>query len=164
MASRPLGQPLRLIGHGLLARSVRAVPGEQGPAQHVELWLRRFLCIACDRTCTVAPADLVVRRLFCRTALVLALTLWALERRAASEVRAAVNAQTTLDGHDWPQLRRWSHSAARGVMLLDGDLGLAGPPRALARAVVEHLVALAPAALSGAAILVRALAGVARSG
>lgn len=161
-ASRPPGQPLRLVGHGLTRRQVRAVLEEGGPARLAALALRRFLCRACQRTCTVAPADVLVRRLFCRTALVLALTFWAVLGQPASEVRRTLSDQSTFDGDDWPQLRRWSRSAASGALFGTPSVPAAAPPRSLAAAVVGHLRALAPAFVQGLGAVAEALAGARR--
>jgi hypothetical protein len=57
----------RLVFHGHGARDRCAVlPGRhwQGPARVVTVEVRRFLCTACEGTCTVLPRGLVPRHLY----------------------------------------------------------------------------------------------------
>lgn len=121
-ASRPVGGPLGLWGHGLRRRQLRGPQEPLGPPQTVELWLRRYRCRPCGAIVLVMPQGVVPRRYYAAPAIALALALYALCQLSAAKVRAQVNpwqvvGATAADG--WSTLTRWCR-AIRGGRLLGG--------------------------------------------
>ena len=163
VASRPLGRPLNLHGHGQRERQVRG-PLEIGKAPRLaELWLRRYLCRCCQASMTVGPLGLVAHRLFSIAALGLALCLWGCQREAAVQVRRQID-PLSYEGAEtvrgWRQLGRWAQALREGRLL--GGL-LPGAPPADARAVAARaaaaLAARCPAWLCGAPLPNQVFAG-----
>jgi len=110
---------LGLHGHGVRTRQLRGPPAPDAPPETRVLVLRRFRCVACGGTCTVAPREVIARRLFSLCAIALAFALWGLARLPAPAVRAKVSPWSQVGvtaAETWSQHRRW----ARGP--------LAGPP------------------------------------
>lgn len=113
---------LTLWGHGVRVHEV-VVPGD-GPTL-AQVWVRRFLCRRCDRTCSVLPLGCLPRHLYTLAAIV---TAWfsAAERPVGDGLDdEAVYALVGVDrraggqepGHSgrrrWRSLRRWVRCAAR---------------------------------------------------
>ena len=115
-ASRPVGGRRVLHGHGTRARQVRG-PREPGGEPVVEeLQVRRYQCQACGATCTVAPLELVTRRLYSLGAIVWALALWGLMGLSSARVRALVNPFKHAGAGSaptWYTLVRWVQAVQR---------------------------------------------------
>lgn len=114
VASQPVGESLRLHGHGLRERQAWGfVPWESEPGLH-EVWLRRYQCQDCGAVMTVGPPWLVGRHRYTLATIVVALWLWALQGRPEAEVRDTVrpfrHSGVGCAGR-WSRLRRW----ARGL-------------------------------------------------
>ena len=75
-----------LHGHGLVERQQRgpAAPGQE--AVCAVIFVRRYLCTACDTVMRVLPGSSVARKHFSGAAIALALALWGLCGKSAREV------------------------------------------------------------------------------
>ena len=79
--------------------------------------VRRYLCVDCNTTCTVLPAEVRVHADILRPTVALALAVWVLhpdEPSAETTRQRLFEARRSLVG-GWPQLRRWTHSTAELV-------------------------------------------------
>jgi hypothetical protein len=137
-ASRVVGEPLGLHGHGLRQRQLRGPLAPQQEPQLCGILVRRYLCQRCGATLTVVPRGVLPRRHFSASAIGLALCLWGLMRLCAKKVRAQVSpwrhvGATAAAG--WTQLRRWTE-AVRQRRLLGGVL--VGPLPAGRREVAQR--------------------------
>jgi hypothetical protein len=166
-ASRPVGGPLVLYGHGCRERQVRGPLEPGGPPSVVTIRLRRYLCRACGAVATVAPRGTVCKRLYSAAAIALALVLWAVEGMPESEVRQRVcpwagDPYGATTG--WTALRRWARAAREGRLFP----GVRRAPegwslRRVAERVATTLAALAPPP-SGGPLSAQAFRGAARAG
>lgn len=80
-ASRPLGGPVVLHGHGVRPRQLW---GPAEPDARPELMVvkqRRYKCTACGKAVTVGPSEALAGRLYTASAIALALALYGLHRR-----------------------------------------------------------------------------------
>lgn len=119
-ASRPVGQPLVLHGHGQRSRQVRGPARPHGPALLQVVQVRRYLCRACGATCTVAPWELVARRLYSVAAVAWALALWGLAGLGRGAVRQQVSPWAYMGGSTvgrWRTLQAWVQAVQQGRML-----------------------------------------------
>lgn len=113
---------LNLWGHGARSHEV-VVPGDRPSLTRV--WVRRFLCRPCDKTCSVLPSGCLPRHLYSLWAI---LTAWFLavprplgegldDEAVYGRVgvdRRAVGPEAGRAGRlRWRSLRRWLHCAAR---------------------------------------------------
>lgn len=111
-----------LWGHGGRTHHV-VVPGDTPTLAQV--WVRRFLCRRCDRTCSVWPPGCLPRHLYALAAILRAWFLAAdpplgdgLDDEAAYALvgvdrRAAGQERGRSGRRRWRSLRRWLRSAAR---------------------------------------------------
>lgn len=114
-ASRPLGGPVGLHGHGLRDRQVRG-PLEIGAASTMSvIACRRYRCVTCGVVVTVVPRGIEPRRHYGRAAICLALALWALGGQPTTEVRARVGAWPSQEASSWRSLGRWAAAVAAGA-------------------------------------------------
>jgi hypothetical protein len=146
--SRPLGAGLGMHSHGVRARQQRGPPEPGAPPAVAVLSVRRYRCVHCGATCTVAPADVLPRKLFSGPAIAMALTLWALLATAAHAVGARVNpwtatSRTAREG--WPSLPRWACDPTVFAWLRQ-HLDTPGRSRAQAAHLGQRLVGHAPPA------------------
>lgn len=164
-ASRVVGEPLGLHGHGLRERQLRGPLGLEQEPQLCGVQVRRYLCQRCGATVTVVPQGVLPRRLFSASAIGLALCLWGLMRLCAKKVRAKVSplrhvGATAAAG--WTQLGRWTE-AIRQRRLLGGVL--VGPLPAAQRQVAQRaavaLSALCPPQQFGQSMPQQVFAGAA---
>jgi hypothetical protein len=113
---------LNLWGHGARSHEV-VVPGDRPSLTRV--WVRRFLCRPCDKTCSVLPFGCLPRHLYSLWAI---LTAWFLavprpvgEGLDDEAVYGRVGVDRRAEGPEagragrlrWRSLRRWLHCAAR---------------------------------------------------
>ena len=152
-----------LHGHGVRSRQVRGPLDVGGAPEETDVLVRRYRCIECSAVVVVVPRGLARRRLFMLPAILLALSLWAVDRRPAREVRGAISPHRTVGvvaGWAWTSLGRWARAAADGRLarkLRPIPPGVAR--RELARRVVHTVAAFAPPALRGATIHEQVFAG-----
>lgn len=110
-ASKPQGQPLVLVGHGLRQRQLRGPVEPQGPPRLVLVYLRRFLCRRCKGTMTVGPRPRQPGRLYSGSTILLALALWALCNQTSAALRALLCPWATSATGSWASLGRWVKAA-----------------------------------------------------
>ena len=149
-AARAVGEPLSVVGHGKRERTYYEVVGLLVTVFVV--FVRRFLCLRCGRTFTVAPAAALPRRRYTVRAIVLAIVLRGWEGFTTREVRDRV-AFAESDEGSWPQLRRW---VCADWQQIDGLPR--GPPLERAREIAQYFVGLAPSS-SGLGIIQSAVEG-----
>lgn len=111
-------------GHGLRERLCFGPMCFGGPPKKIVLRVRRYLCRACERTCTVVPRGVCPGRIYLVGAIALAFVWWTLvdDGATAASVRRRVSPHQTPshrpDPRDWAQLRRWAKAAdvAEGLL------------------------------------------------
>ena len=143
--SRPPGQRLAIVGHGLRDRQQLGPAAVGAAAAMLVLPIRRYRCGPCGAVIAVVPHGIVARRHYSASAIVLAMALFGVERLAPRAVRAAVSpwqiiGETAFAG--WTALRRWI-SAVRARTLLRETRRAS--PGASARQVAEHVTMTAAA-------------------
>ncbi|WP_420715198.1 transposase family protein [Corallococcus sp. BB11-1] len=119
-ASRPVGGPLGLHGHGSRSRQVRGPLDSGASPVLVELRVRRYRCRACGVSQTVVPAEVLARKLYSLAAIAWALALWGLESLTAAAVRGRVSPWDVVgpgSAGRWDALCRWAREARRGTLL-----------------------------------------------
>lgn len=124
-ASKPIGKPCVVLGHGMRWRRF-VVMTHMEP---VEIQIRRFRCRLCGVTITVLPSDAVPWRRYTRPVIVFALAMWT--SMTAVEVRHQV-AVMSSDDSSWPQLRVWTNAGWPEL----GPLPR-GPPKLRAQAITQ---------------------------
>lgn len=134
------GLPLGLHGHGSVDRTVEHVDSS-GRRRRLVLWLRRYRCTTCRRTCRVEPVGLVRGYRYSLVRIVLILLMWAVQGHSAGAARMALGYRSysdVCDANRWRSPRRW----ARSGPLLFGDIadGLLGRPKAVAAALMGRLL------------------------
>lgn len=149
-AARAFGESLGVVGHGKRERMFHEVVGLLVTVFVV--FVRRFLCVHCGRTFTVAPAGTLSRRRYTVRAIVLAIVLRGLKGFTAREVRDRV-AVTDSDEGSWPQLRRW---VCADWPQIDGLPR--GSPGERAEKIAQYFVGLAPSS-SGLGVIESAVQG-----
>ena len=115
-ASRPVGEALKIWGHGLRERLFVGLLSFNFAPEAITIEVRRFLCRRpdCGRTFTVLPRQACTRRQYLLPTIVLALALWTLDEDSPSpaQIRKRLSSDTLLDHHrpwtSWPQLFRWA--------------------------------------------------------
>lgn len=114
--SREPGRALRVVGHGLRARSIEgpAEPGVRPTATTVVT--RRYRCRACSAVIVVAPRGVARAFRYAVTTIAWALALWAYERLPAARVRARASTAKWVGAAGatrWLSLPRWTACADR---------------------------------------------------
>ena len=140
VGSRPVGEALQVVGHGLRLRQLWGPP-EAGEASVAgEITLRRYSCRVCSAVSTVGPRGLVRRHLYTGSAIALALWLWSLVRWSARRVRDRVS-PWKVHGHDsadrWASLRRWGGTRLDASRVAQQALALGGPLDSLEAVVMD---------------------------
>ena len=113
-AARPVGESLKLWGHGLRDRQFLGLFEWEGDATSITIEIRRFLCRHpdCGCTITVLPRRACPRRCYFLCTIVLAVALWGLGDRSTRSVRCRLSADRLADHHTlwrcWPQLLDWA--------------------------------------------------------
>lgn len=147
-ASRVVGEPLGLHGHGLRERQVRGPLLPEQEPQLCGVAVRRYLCQRCQATLTVVPQGVLPRRLFSAATIGLALCLWGVLGLSAKQVRARVSplkevGETAAAG--WQQLLRWTEAVRQRQLFGRVRLEpLAAQRREVARQAAGALSALSP--------------------
>jgi hypothetical protein len=119
-ASRPVGLPVVLHGHGQRSRQVRGPAQPQGPALLRVVQVRRYRCQACGGTCTVAPWEVVARRLYSVAAVAWALALWGLAGLGLGAVRKQVSPWAVVGAiatGRWLTVQAWVQAVRQGRLL-----------------------------------------------
>lgn len=119
VASRPLGGPLGLHGHGVRGRQVLGALAWEAVPVALEVGVRRYVCTGCRATCTVVPCEVLHRRLYSAPAIALALALFGLLARSAARVRGAVSPWQHVGpagAGRWDTLSAWVAALRAGTL------------------------------------------------
>ena len=142
-ASRPVGSALMLWGHGTRERTLWGLMTWDGAPTQITIRVQRYLCRACDVTCTVVPRGVAARYRYASTAITLAFWLWGVLDFSQSKVRAAISPWDIVGASQeglWRSLRRWTRDVFLGRLFsgvaLDASYA-AGPARAIATRVAQ---------------------------
>ena len=151
-ASRPIGGPLGLHGHGLRERQLRGPLAAGGEPTIAVVGCRRYRCTGCGAIVLVVPRGVAPRRQYSQAAISMALTMWGLMAMPAAAVRARVCAWRVRGqaSSGWSTLRRWAQAART----------TAGPTlREVAGRAAQVAVGRAPPRDRGAPLWAQAFAG-----
>lgn len=149
-ASRPLGGPLGVYGHGLRDRQQRGPTTPEGVPEEAGVALRRYRCLACRAVITVVPTEVEPRRHYSRPAIALALALWSLSGLPPREVRRRISSWSILGAttaERWVTLRRWAGAASAGRLFKAIGRALDGSALEVAARVAQAAQAHAPPTL-----------------
>lgn len=138
VASRPVGGPVRLHGHGLRDRRVIWVDGCDSLPRRAVLKLRRYRCTRCGAVITVLPRDLPRHRRHALGLICLALALWSDGELSAEKVREGLGLHKSFEP-GWPQLRRWARGAEFVALGLTADT-----PHERAHQITQRVCGRAP--------------------
>ena len=113
-AARPVGESLKIWGHGLRSRQFLGLTVWGDDPQSITVRIRRFLCRHpdCGCTITVLPRQACPRRRYLLSTIVFALALWVSKSdESTRSIRTTLSPDRLLDHHSewtgWPQLLRW---------------------------------------------------------
>ena len=151
-ASRPIGGPLGLHGHGLRERQLRGPLAAGGEPTIAVVGCRRYRCTGCGAIVLVVPRGVAPRRQYSQAAISMALAMWGLMAMPAEAVRARVGAWRVRGqaSSGWSTLRRWAQAART----------TAGPTlREVAGRAAQVAVGRAPPRDRGAPLWAQAFAG-----
>ena len=133
-ASRPIGGPLGLHGHGLRDRQVRGPLEIAGVSTTSVIACRRYQCVGCGAVVMVVPRGIEPRKHYGRAAICLALALWAIAGQPTTVVRDRVGAWPSRVAPSWRALRRWGLEIAAGAWSWCAAAAGRAPRAAAARA------------------------------
>jgi len=139
VASRPVGEPIVVVGHGKRERGVAWLKGPDEVVEWVTVFVRRFLCLACKTTITVLPKDLSPWRRYSLCTITVALALWSMGAQSAQTVRDGLLGDQLSFEAGWPVLRSWAR-AVEFSHLAVGD----GPPKRRAAWITQRIAGRAP--------------------
>jgi len=114
----PVGGGVVVQGHGLRARQLRGPLGPHEAPAVTEIRVRRYRCTLCRAAMTVAPVEMLSRRLFSAAAIAWALALYGLSLLAPARVRELVSPWQVVAAESaarWRTLSRWCGAAAAGL-------------------------------------------------
>lgn len=107
-ASRPPGQALVVVSHGLRERQVRGPAEPDAGPQTLVLRVRRYRCLRCGGITTVLPRGLTARRHYSASAIGLALCLHGLRGLSVGETRQRVCTWPVgFETERWTTLPKW---------------------------------------------------------
>jgi len=137
-----------LHGHGRRERQVWGPATPDGPPELRSTWVRRFLCKRCKATMTVAPRELLTKRLYSAAAIALALALFALAGLPLHEVRERVSPWAAVVGYaaaaSWRSVPRWTEAVREGRLFEVRRPPEEWTPRQVAERTATTLAARAP--------------------
>lgn len=116
-ASSPIGGRVVLQGHGVRERQVWGPPRVGASPQVQVLQVRRYRCLSCQAVVTVAPAEVLHKRLYGASAIALALALFGLVLLSPWQTRQRVSPWQVVgaSAHGrWQTLKRWCRAAVEG--------------------------------------------------
>ena len=127
------------------------------------VWVRRYLCTACDASMTVVPSEVLTKRLYSSAAIGMCLALFGAWAMSLTEVRALVSPFTTVGATaatGWSSVLRWV-DAVRAKRLF--EVVRAVPPewprRKAAERIATTLAACAPPSASALDVVTAAFVG-----
>lgn len=164
-ASRPLGGPIVLHGHGLRVRDQWGPPDATAPPSVGEVYCRRYRCQYCAVVVQVVPRGILRRRLYSAAAIALALALWGIEGLAPAEVRRRVSPWRRVGAAaaaSWVSLRRWARAVRAAALFAQVRATPAGARlREVAARAVTTLAAFALSSADALPLVTRAMLGAA---
>ncbi len=140
LPSRVPGRGLGLHGHGSVERSIHHVDSAGKPGNFL-VFLRRYLCTRCLRTCRVEPLGLVSGFRYSLLRILLVMSAWTVRGLSLGKARSAWGRGAYAgfaDPNRWRSPARWLRNACRLFGAL-GD-GLGRGPRAAARLLLNRLL------------------------
>ena len=150
-----------MVGHGVRERHLRGPTRVGAEPEEEVLFVRRYRCRACGAVMTVAPAQVLWRRLYATSAVVWALSLYGVTKMAAAAVRQRISPWRLVGATaaaSWQTLRRWSTCAGSGGFLPVRPIAHQSP-REAAGAVVMALTARAPPTARSSSLAEQAVIG-----
>ena len=164
-ASRPIGGPLVVRGHGVRERQVLGPLEAGGAPQHVTVQARRYRCSACGAIVVVVPRGLLPRRRYGAAAIGWVLARVGLDGATTPVVRAEVCPSTLVGvaaAERWLAPSRWIEARRRGQLFPRLGRPSADSTRAqIAERTAMQLLALCPRASAGQAAPHQAFVGAA---
>lgn len=159
-ASRPPGEQLVLVSHGLRERQVRGPAEPAGRPETRVVRVRRFRCLRCGGLTTVLPRGLTARRHYSASSIGLALCLHGLRGLSIGETRRRVCTWPVgFETARWTTLRTWVVAIDQGRLF---PRVRAAPPAASLRSRAARAAAtLSAVALSGVGIEAQVFEGAA---
>lgn len=114
-ASRPPGEPLVLVSHGLRERQIRGPAEPAGRPETRVVRVRRFRCLRCGGLTTVLPRGLTARRHYSASSIGLALCLHGLRGLSIGETRRRVCTWPVgFETARWTTLTTWVAAIDQG--------------------------------------------------
>lgn len=161
-ASRPLGGPLALWGHGFRDRQVCGPRSPDTPGVVDVVLARRYQCQTCGAVVVVVPAEVAARRHYSRAAMGLAMALFGVGLETAAVIRRRVSpfhvvGSTAARG--WATLRRWIRAARDGELFRVRAIPSAWTARQAAERIATSLAAQAPPSCSSLSLEAQAFVG-----
>lgn len=117
VASRPVGEGLRLHGHGLRVRQMLGPVEPWGDPVMLDVRCRRFLCVACKAVVLVVPGAMLAGRRYSASAIAQALALFGLEGHSAAKIRRRTSPDKIVGATastGWASLGRWCDAVRDG--------------------------------------------------
>lgn len=136
-----------LQGHGCRARQLRGPPEAGAKPELLTVIVRRYRCIRCEATATVAPRETLTRRLFTGPAIAVALALFGLASLSLQAVRKQVSPWNTVGAtaaRTWCTVPRWTRAVREGQLFAVRRVPESWPPRKVAERAATTLAARAP--------------------
>jgi len=165
-ASCPVGDRLRLHGHGVRERELNGPLSPGGKPESVTVTGRRYRCTECGAVMLVVPRGVLPRKRYWAQAIALALALWGLAGETATSVRSRVGFGVWFES-GWQSLRRWAAEARDGGLfpgLRLAELTEGSTARSVASRVASWLAGHAPPAEERQELVELAFAGAAQVG
>ncbi len=117
-ASRPAGDPLVVVSHGLRQRQVRGPTCATGVPTIRTILVRRYRCRRCGGLTTVLPRGLCARRHYSASAIGLSLCLFGIRRLSVGQTRRRVCPwRAGFETERWTTLSGWLTAIEQGRLL-----------------------------------------------
>jgi hypothetical protein len=166
-ASRPIGGSVVLQGHGTRERQIWG-PLSVGASSQVSLiQVRRYRCMRCQTVVTVAPAEVLHKRLYGASVIALALALFGLVYLSPWQTRQRVSPWQVVGDSShgrWRTLKRWCQAAVQGRLWRSVKGRVAeGPMRQVAHRCASTLAGYALPSPQPVPLVVQVFHGAARA-
>jgi hypothetical protein len=147
IASRVVGERLRIHGHGVRGRQQRGPRALEKAPDIIEVTQRRYRCMRCNAVCVVGPCDIVPRYLYGYSAIALAFALFGLLKLPVGSVRQRLCPWRRVGAcayGRWTTLRRWLAAIREQRLALAPNHDYSGSDRNLASRIASVIAAQAP--------------------
>ena len=116
-ASRPLGVPIVVVGHGVRERQVRGPADAESEPEIRTILVRRYRCRLCGGITTVLPRGLVARRHYSASAIGLSFCLFGMQGLSVAETRRRICPwQAGFVTDCWTTLPNWVAAIERSAL------------------------------------------------